>query len=163
MRYVTPDIFDFTYSDEEYDAFILTHESASQEKSYEQVIEDAHVTLTSSQKTEGSKQSSSVSSDFARKFLNLDNAPPVIDEPFSSIPHMTTPTPVPTIEPTTSSIHALPDFASLFGFNQRVSALEQDLSQVKQIDHSAQILAQIPAIMDKHLSIRIGFSTQTAL
>nr|GEW70880.1 hypothetical protein [Tanacetum cinerariifolium] len=29
-----------------------THESASQEKSYEQVIEDAHVTLTSSQKIE---------------------------------------------------------------------------------------------------------------
>ncbi|GJR06953.1 hypothetical protein Tco_0529937 [Tanacetum coccineum] len=42
---------------------------------------------------------------------------------------MTTPTPVPTIEPTTSLIHALPDFASLFGFDQRVSALEQDLSQ----------------------------------
>ncbi|GKE13363.1 hypothetical protein Tco_1416914 [Tanacetum coccineum] len=32
-----------------------THESASQEKSYEQVIKDAHVTLTSSQKTKGSK------------------------------------------------------------------------------------------------------------
>ncbi|GJY19319.1 hypothetical protein Tco_0390810 [Tanacetum coccineum] len=57
-----------------------THESASQEKSHEQVIEDAHVTLTSSQKTEGSKQSSSVSSDFASKFLNLDNVSPVIDE-----------------------------------------------------------------------------------
>ncbi|GJU31375.1 hypothetical protein Tco_1174964 [Tanacetum coccineum] len=57
-----------------------THESTSQEKSYEQVIEDAHATLTSSQKTEGSKQSSSVSSDFASKFLNLDNVPPVIDE-----------------------------------------------------------------------------------
>ncbi|GJY95698.1 hypothetical protein Tco_0512059, partial [Tanacetum coccineum] len=115
-----------------------THESTSQENSYEQVIEDAHVTLTSSQKTEGSKQSSSVSSDFASKFLNLDNVPPVIDkvasmmnfktpheesstqapplltvpvtaipktstiaattvpliiQPFSSIPHMTTPTP----------------------------------------------------------------------
>ncbi|GJR06954.1 hypothetical protein Tco_0529938 [Tanacetum coccineum] len=57
-----------------------TYESASHEKPYKQVIEDAHVTLTSSQKTEGSKQSSSVSSDFASKFLNLDNVPPVIDE-----------------------------------------------------------------------------------
>nr|GFA11433.1 hypothetical protein [Tanacetum cinerariifolium] len=44
-----------------------------QEKSYKQVIEDAHVTLTSSEKTESSKQSSSVSSDFASKFLILDN------------------------------------------------------------------------------------------
>ncbi|GJX93968.1 hypothetical protein Tco_0348554, partial [Tanacetum coccineum] len=51
-----------------------------QEKSYEQVIEDAHVTLTSPQKTESSKQSSSVSSDFASKFFILDNVPPVVNE-----------------------------------------------------------------------------------
>ncbi|GKD10771.1 hypothetical protein Tco_1190456 [Tanacetum coccineum] len=194
----TPDRFGFNDDDEEYDELYkdvnmrskvteheevgkgdaemtdTTHESASQENSYKQVIEDAHVTPTSSQKTEGSKQSSSVSSDFASKFLNLDNVPPVIDEvasmmnvktpheesstqappnlsihvtaipetstvhvttvtliiqPFSSIPQMTTSTPVPTTEPTTSSILALPDFASLFGFNQRVSALEQELYQ----------------------------------
>ncbi|GKE45866.1 hypothetical protein Tco_1473150, partial [Tanacetum coccineum] len=100
----TPDSFEFNDDDEEYDELYkdvnvrskvaeheevgkgdaemtdTTHQSASQEKSYEQVIEDAHVTLTSSQKTEGSKQSSSVSSDFASKFLNLDNVSPVIDE-----------------------------------------------------------------------------------
>nr|GEU44590.1 hypothetical protein [Tanacetum cinerariifolium] len=98
----TPDSFEFNDDDEEYDELYkdvnvrskvteheevekgdeeitdTTHESVSQEKSYEQVIEDAHVTLTSSHKTE-------------------------------------------------------------------VSALEQELSQVKQVDHSAQILAQIPA------------------
>ncbi|GKD17261.1 hypothetical protein Tco_1206419 [Tanacetum coccineum] len=44
------------------------------------VVEDAHVTLTSSQKTKSSKQSSSVSSDFASKFLILDNIPLVVDE-----------------------------------------------------------------------------------
>ncbi|GJY15945.1 hypothetical protein Tco_0386367 [Tanacetum coccineum] len=55
-------------------------ESVSQEKSYEQVIDDAHVTLIASQKTEGSKQSSSVSSDFASKFLILDNVPPADNE-----------------------------------------------------------------------------------
>nr|GEU89697.1 hypothetical protein [Tanacetum cinerariifolium] len=147
------------------------------------------------------------SSDFASKFLNLDNTLPVIDEvdsmmnaktphdelstqaslnlsvpmtgipktssgyvmavtltiqPFSSIPQMTTPTPVPTTEPTTSSIPALLYFASLFIFDERVSALEQDLSQVKQFDHFARILAQIPAIVDEHLYIRTGFATQTA-
>nr|GEX13497.1 hypothetical protein [Tanacetum cinerariifolium] len=57
-----------------------TRESGSQEKSYEQVVEDAHVTLTTLQKTEGSKQSSSVSYDFASKYLILDNVPPVVDE-----------------------------------------------------------------------------------
>nr|GEU60475.1 hypothetical protein [Tanacetum cinerariifolium] len=54
--------------------------NVSQENSYEQVVEDAHVTLTSLQKTESSKQSSSISSDFASKFLILDNIPPVVDE-----------------------------------------------------------------------------------
>ncbi|GJW48736.1 hypothetical protein Tco_0080382 [Tanacetum coccineum] len=48
--------------------------------SYEQVIKDTHVTLNSSQKTESSKQSSSVSFDFASKFLILENVPPAIDE-----------------------------------------------------------------------------------
>ncbi|GJU34527.1 hypothetical protein Tco_1182881 [Tanacetum coccineum] len=42
------------FNEEEYDEF------GTQDKSYEQVVEDAHVTLTASQKTEGSKQSSSV-------------------------------------------------------------------------------------------------------
>nr|GEY07289.1 hypothetical protein [Tanacetum cinerariifolium] len=57
-----------------------THERCSKEKSYEQVIKDAHMTLTYSYKTKGSKQSFSVSSNFASKFLNLDNVLPVIDE-----------------------------------------------------------------------------------
>ncbi|GJT56562.1 hypothetical protein Tco_0991616 [Tanacetum coccineum] len=154
---------------------------------------DAEMTNTTH---EGSKQSSSISSDFASKFVNLDNVPPVIDEvasmmnvktpheesstqtpplltvpvtaiseistvaamtvpsivqAFSSILQMTTPTPVPTTEPTTSLNLDLLDFASLFGFDQRVSALEQDLSQVNQVDYSTEILAQIPAIKDEHL------------
>ncbi|GJS09451.1 hypothetical protein Tco_0366247 [Tanacetum coccineum] len=74
----TPNSFEFNDDDEEYDKLHKdVNVSASQEKSYEQVIEDTHVTLTSSQKTEGSKQSTSISSNFASKFLNLDNVPPV--------------------------------------------------------------------------------------
>nr|GEX54765.1 hypothetical protein [Tanacetum cinerariifolium] len=57
-----------------------TRESVSQEKSYEQVEDDAHVTLTATQKTESSMQSSSVSSDFASKFLILENVPPTDNE-----------------------------------------------------------------------------------
>ncbi|GJT74088.1 hypothetical protein Tco_1040813 [Tanacetum coccineum] len=217
----TPNSFEFNDDDEEYDELYkdvnvrskvtrheevgkgdakmtdTTHESASQENSYEQVIEDAHVTLTSSQKTEGSKQSSSVSSDFASKFLNLDNVPPVIDEvasminvktsheelstqappnlsvpvmaipkasivhvttvtmiiqPFSSIPQTTRPTPTPTTEPTTSSIPTLLDFASLFGFDQRMSALEQDLSQFKQ-SYTAEFEKKAQAEKEKYTDI----------
>ncbi|GJV34517.1 hypothetical protein Tco_1394917 [Tanacetum coccineum] len=99
----TPNSFEFNHDEEEYDELYKdvdvkslvaqskkerkgdaemtdADESASQEKSCEQVIEDSHVTLTSSSKSEGSKKSSFVSSDFASKFLNLDNASPVIDE-----------------------------------------------------------------------------------
>nr|GEX55266.1 hypothetical protein [Tanacetum cinerariifolium] len=42
-----------------------------------------------------------------------------------------TPTPAPTTEPTTTSIHALLDFSSLFKFDQRVSVLKKELSQLK--------------------------------
>ncbi|GJZ27843.1 hypothetical protein Tco_0572490 [Tanacetum coccineum] len=42
-------------------------EDVSQEKKYEQVVEDAHLTPTSTEKTEGSKQTSSVSFNFESK------------------------------------------------------------------------------------------------
>ncbi|GJW12861.1 hypothetical protein Tco_1578688 [Tanacetum coccineum] len=145
-------------------------QDVSQEKSYEQVVEDAHVTLTSSQNTKGSKQISSVSSDFETNpetsTIAATTVPPLI-QPFSSIPKITTPTPVPTSEPTTTSIAALPDFSSMFGFDQRVSTLEKEMSQFKQADHSTKPLesvkSQIPTIVDDLLSTRIGYATRTTL
>nr|GEX79924.1 hypothetical protein [Tanacetum cinerariifolium] len=77
--------------------------------------------------------------------------PPII-HPSSSIPQMTTSTPVPTVEPTTSSIHALPKFSSLFGFDQRVSALEQELSQVKQ-SYTAEFEKKAQAEKEKYIDI----------
>ncbi|GJZ36859.1 hypothetical protein Tco_0583050 [Tanacetum coccineum] len=112
-------------------------------------------------------QSSSISSDFASKFLNLDNvspaynkvasmmnvkvsheestAPiiPLIIPPVTPIPQQSTPTPALTTEPIITLIPALLDFSSLFGFDQRVSALEKELSQLKQVDYSAQLLKTI--------------------
>ncbi|GJR27892.1 hypothetical protein Tco_1104124 [Tanacetum coccineum] len=188
----TPDSFEFNDDDEEYDELYRDVNVRSKVTEHKEVgKEDVEMTDTTH---ESLKQSSSVSSDFARKFLNLDNAPPVIDEvasmmnvktsheelstqappnfsvpvraipetstvhvtivtliiqPFSSIPHMTTPTPVPTIEPTTSLIHALPDFASLFGFDQRVSALEQDLSQ----SYTVEFKKKAQARKEKYINI----------
>ncbi|GJY24474.1 hypothetical protein Tco_0398132 [Tanacetum coccineum] len=57
-----------------------SREDVSQEKSYEQVVDDAHVTFTAAQKTKGLMQSSSISSEFASKFLNLDNVSPADNE-----------------------------------------------------------------------------------
>ncbi|GKB82083.1 hypothetical protein Tco_0948978, partial [Tanacetum coccineum] len=69
--------------EEEYDDLYKDVDVKSLREEHEKegkVVKDAHVTLTSSEKTKGSKQSCSVSSDFASKFLNLDNVPPVINE-----------------------------------------------------------------------------------
>ncbi|GKC91899.1 hypothetical protein Tco_1157341, partial [Tanacetum coccineum] len=193
----TPDSFEFNDDDEEYEELYKDVNTK-----YEQVKDDEHVTLTTvhdTQKTEGLLQSSSVSSDFANQFLNLDNIPPtdtkVIsmmnvkvrhEEPITQTPpllniHVTvipetstvakstipptilpitplqqqstpTPTPAPTTATTTTSVPALPYFSSLFRFDQRVSALEKELSQLKQADYSAQLLKtiklQIPTMVD---------------
>ncbi|GJS38796.1 hypothetical protein Tco_0563839 [Tanacetum coccineum] len=121
--------------------------------------------ITPLDKTEGPMQSSSVLSDFASQFLNLDNALPndneIISmmnvevshkEPSTHTPFLLT-VPV-TVIPETSTVAAttvpltIPPFTPI---PQQVSALEKDLSQFKQVDHSAQLLAivrsQVPAML----------------
>ncbi|GKD06627.1 NB-ARC domains-containing protein, partial [Tanacetum coccineum] len=59
------------------------HDDVTQETTYDQVEDDAHVTLIDAhvtQKTEVPLQSSFVSSDFATQFLNFDNIPPTDNE-----------------------------------------------------------------------------------
>ncbi|GJX22816.1 hypothetical protein Tco_0227261 [Tanacetum coccineum] len=60
-----------------------SRDDGTQQTTYEQVKDDEHVILTTvhdTQKTEVPLQSSSISSDFANQFLNLDNALPVDNE-----------------------------------------------------------------------------------
>ncbi|GKB12582.1 hypothetical protein Tco_0846505, partial [Tanacetum coccineum] len=130
-----------------------THESASQEKSYEQVIKDAHMTLTSSQKTEGSEQSSSVSSDFASKFLNLDNVPPVVDEVASmmnvKVPHEESSTQAPpilsvpmTAIPETSTIPATTIFLPYSDLIREFLPWKKSLLNLKKIRFATQTALQ---------------------
>ncbi|GKA48961.1 hypothetical protein Tco_0741919 [Tanacetum coccineum] len=120
---------------------------------YEDVNEDAYVTLTAvhdKQKTDGTLESSSVSSDFTSKLLNLDNTPPHLDETSSQTSSLfiqeATPTPKPTTSEATTSTPTLLEFASVFKFNKRVTNLEKDLSEMKQVDQYAQALSLIHAI-----------------
>ncbi|GJX48424.1 hypothetical protein Tco_0273614 [Tanacetum coccineum] len=182
--------------------------NVSQESGFEQVEEDAYVTLTAvhdSQKTKGLLQSSSVSSDFTSKLLNMENISPADNEidslmdttvhheepssqtsslytvPITIIPEVTytfttiipppppffnplqqhaTPTPTPTTSETTSSFPALPDFSSIF--NDIVTSLEKDLSEMKQVDHMLklsplfllleEVKTQLPQILPKAVS-----------
>ncbi|GJS08067.1 hypothetical protein Tco_0364863 [Tanacetum coccineum] len=114
-------------------------QNVSQESGFEQVKEDAHVTLTpviDIQKTGGPTQSSSVSSDFTSKLLNLDNPSPT-DNEIASLMDITAQhaTSIPKItSKTTTLLPALPYFAFVFKFNERDFNLEKDVSEIKQFD-----------------------------
>ncbi|GKA41265.1 hypothetical protein Tco_0733858 [Tanacetum coccineum] len=53
---------------------------------------------------------------------------------FNPLPQQATPTPTPTASKATTSFPALPDFSSVFRFNERVTNLEKDLLEMKQVD-----------------------------
>ncbi|GJS08069.1 hypothetical protein Tco_0364865 [Tanacetum coccineum] len=172
-------------------------QNVSQESGFEQVEEDAHVTLTpvlDTQKADEPVQSSFVSSDFTSKLLNLDNLSPVENEIaslmdtiashattvpkityvfpitipppppfFNPLSQLATPTPTPTASKTTTSLPALPNFAFVFKFNERVSNLEKDLSEMKQVDQYAKALSSIPAIVDRYIDNKLGEAINKAI
>ncbi|GKA13384.1 hypothetical protein Tco_0693030 [Tanacetum coccineum] len=166
------------------------------ETTQEQVVEDAHVTIsTVTKKTEVPVTSSSLSSDLASKFLNfldipqadaeivspLDvhvhhevprtEAPTLLSVPVSVIPesspvftnipqssHIFTPTPIqathtppPTIE-TTNPLSTLPDFSSVFRFNDRITALEKEVVELKKDP----LHTQVTSLVDSHFDTRLG-------
>ncbi|GKB05716.1 hypothetical protein Tco_0833911 [Tanacetum coccineum] len=120
--------------------------NVSQESGFVKEEEDAHVTLTTvhdSQKTDGPMQRSSVSSDFTSKLLNLENISSVDNEIASLMD--------------TTVHHAEPsNFSFVFKFNERVTNLEHELSEMKQVDQYAQALSSILAIVDRYIDNKLG-------
>ncbi|GKA54845.1 hypothetical protein Tco_0753794 [Tanacetum coccineum] len=51
----------------------------------------------------------------------------------------------------TTTLLEIPNFASLFGFDQRVTALESELSMLKQSNPFAKAISSIPSIVEKYL------------
>ncbi|GJV49991.1 hypothetical protein Tco_1440203 [Tanacetum coccineum] len=166
------------------------------ETTQEQVVEDAHVTIsTVTKKTEVPVTSSSRSSDLATKFINFSDiphtdaeivspldvhvhhevprprAPTLLSVPVSVIPESSpvftnipksshtftptpiqvTPTPPPTIE-TTNPISNLPDFALVFRFKDRITALEKEVAKLKKDP----LHTQVTSLVDEHLDTRLG-------
>ncbi|GKB26411.1 hypothetical protein Tco_0865812 [Tanacetum coccineum] len=174
-----------TMDDEEDDEVIKElYDDVNQEE------EDAHVTLTpviEAHKADEPIQSSSVSSDFTSKLLNLENPSPVDNEIASlletsahhetAIPEITygftttTPPPTPFFNPllqqqtptftTTTSknptvtLPKIPNFASVFKFDQRVSVLESKMSESKQTNQFAEAVSSILGIVDKYLASKM--------
>ncbi|GJW80813.1 hypothetical protein Tco_0144788 [Tanacetum coccineum] len=77
--------------------------------------------------------------------------PPI---PFSQ-PLQQTPVPTPTIVPSTS-LQNLPTFDSLFKFEDRVKALEDNFSEFKQTNLFAEVVSLIPGIVDTYLANKMN-------
>ncbi|GJY38427.1 hypothetical protein Tco_0424791 [Tanacetum coccineum] len=85
-------------------------------------------------------------------------------------------TPIPIIQPqqqthdstTTTTIPAttlpnIPNFASLFGFERRVSSLETELSELKQTNQFAEAVSSIPGIVDNYLASKMKDEVNVAI
>ncbi|GJS40770.1 hypothetical protein Tco_0565813 [Tanacetum coccineum] len=139
--------------------------------------DDGHVTLTTvHDKTEGTMQSYSVSSDFTSKLLNLDNTSPNVNEIASLMNTSTVPPSPPLINPSlylttisqqqtpdstttttnpTMTLPEIPNFDSLFHFDQREPALETKMSEFNQTSQFFEVVSSISGIIDQYLASKI--------
>ncbi|GKC48477.1 hypothetical protein Tco_1071222 [Tanacetum coccineum] len=72
----------------------------------------------------------------------------------------------PILTPTTttsSSLQNLPNFASLFGFDYRLKALEDNFSELRQTNQYAEALSSIPGIVDKYLANKVQEAVDVAV
>ncbi|GJR47305.1 hypothetical protein Tco_1315408 [Tanacetum coccineum] len=77
-------------------------------------------------------------------------------------PQQQTPVPTPTIIPSTS-LQNLPTFGSLFKFEHKVKALEDDFSEFKQTNLFAEAVSSIPGIVDTYLANKINEAVKTVV
>ncbi|GKB06350.1 hypothetical protein Tco_0834583 [Tanacetum coccineum] len=75
---------------------------------------------------------------------------------FNPCLQQTTPTPKLTTSEVTTAFPELPYFASIFRFNDRVTNLERELLEMKQVDQYAQAISSVPAIIDRYIGNKLG-------
>ncbi|GKA23649.1 hypothetical protein Tco_0709682 [Tanacetum coccineum] len=64
---------------------------------------------------------------------------------------------------TSSSLQNLPNFASLFGFDYRLKALEDNFSELRQTNQYAEALSSIPGIVDHYLANKMQEAVDVAV
>ncbi|GJV90197.1 hypothetical protein Tco_1538010 [Tanacetum coccineum] len=62
-----------------------------------------------------------------------------------------------------SSLQNLPDFGSLFGFDYRLKALEDNFSELRQTNQYAEALSSIPGIVDQYLANKMQEAVDIAV
>nr|GEX94548.1 ribonuclease H-like domain-containing protein [Tanacetum cinerariifolium] len=149
------------------------HEKENLEIAQEQVVKDAHVTIT--KRTEVPVTSSFRSSDLASEFLIFLDIPLADKEIISpldvyvhheekkgknlgpsmksceALMNLSTPSPLPTTE-TINIPSSILDFASVFRFNDRVIALETNVVELK----NGPLHTQVTVLVDDHLDTSMG-------
>ncbi|GJR44612.1 hypothetical protein Tco_1312715, partial [Tanacetum coccineum] len=80
-----------------------------------------------------------------------ESSPVFTNFPQSSHTFTPTPTPPPTIQ-TTNPLSNFPDFSSVFLFNDRISALEKEVAELKKDP----LHTQVTSLVDEHLDTRLG-------
>nr|GEV07292.1 hypothetical protein [Tanacetum cinerariifolium] len=136
---------DMTYADQG----AIEKKNASRLSRFKQEEEDAHVTLTlvlDTTKTEAAIPK------ITSSFATPTPPPPPF---FNTLQQEATPTPTPTTSEAPTSFTSLLNFTFVFKFNERVTNLEKDLSEIKQVDQYAQALSSIPAIVDCYMDNKL--------
>ncbi|GKC51096.1 hypothetical protein Tco_1073841, partial [Tanacetum coccineum] len=64
---------------------------------------------------------------------------------------------------TSSSLQNLPNFASLFGFDNRLKALEDNFSELRQTNQYAEALSSIPGTVDQYLANKMQEAVDVAV
>nr|GEZ75605.1 hypothetical protein [Tanacetum cinerariifolium] len=152
-------------------------------------VEDSHVTLTPVN-PDGQQQSSSVSSQFVTSMLNptldvgmesifettsqMDVPTPTSVAPLpmtaptmtpSTIATITTSSQAPILPTTVSStiIQNLPNFGSLFGFDNRLRTLEANFSDFMQMNQFAGAVSAIPGIVHRYMDQWMNEAVKVAI
>nr|GEV55549.1 retrovirus-related Pol polyprotein from transposon TNT 1-94 [Tanacetum cinerariifolium] len=144
-------------------------QNVSQQPGFEQVEEDAHL-LNLENPSPADYEIASLMDISARHatvvpentsdFTTTIRPPPLL---FNPLLQQATLTLTPTSSEATTSFPSLLDFTSIFKFNERVTNLKKDLSEMKQVDQYAQALSSIPAIVDRYMDNKLGEAINKAI
>ncbi|GJY46811.1 hypothetical protein Tco_0435874 [Tanacetum coccineum] len=136
-------------------------QNASHEYGFVQEEDDGHVTLTTvHDKTKDVNKIASL--------VNTSTVPP-LPPPINTslhliiIPQKQTPDSITTTTNPTMTLPEIPNFASLFQFNQRVSALETKMSEFNQTSQFVKVVSSISSIVNKYLASKMKEAVDVAI
>ncbi|GKE86434.1 hypothetical protein Tco_1560176, partial [Tanacetum coccineum] len=127
--------------------------------------EDAHVTLTAATPVVQQQKSTTLVNVHISVAIATPATTTTIPLPLFPITQLSQQTPVTTT--TTTNLFTtplpIPNFASLFCFNQRVTALESNLSKLKQSNPFTEAISSIPGIVNEYLGSKIKEAVDVAI